>query len=233
MTGRAPDEDLDLVADACLFECVDRLLHRRHRDGEQRREANDIGAGVLDGVDELFGGDVGAEVDDIEAAAFEHRGDEVLADVMEVALDGADDDASRGLCALRGQQRAQQCERAFHGARREQQFRHEVFFALEAFAHLVHGGNHALLDHLHWIDVFRQRFFGDGNRRLLVAVENGIIQLLNVGHSCYLPLNSLTAFIIATMFSTGVPAWMLCTESKTKPPPGAKISQRRSTSSRT
>jgi len=47
------------------------------------------------------------------------------------------------------------------------------------------------------------------------------------------PLNACTASSMATRFSTGVPAWTLCTVLNTNPPPGAKTSQRRNTCSRT
>ncbi len=49
--------------------------------------------------DEAFRPHVGAEVCNVEAAALQHRRDDVLADVVEVALDCADDDAARRLVA--------------------------------------------------------------------------------------------------------------------------------------
>ena len=69
-----------------------------------------------------------------------------------------------------------------------------------------------------------------------------VVEFLEIGHELPLdflgsrhcrPLNSRTASNIATTFSVGVPAWMLSIALKTKPPPGAKISHRRSTYSRT
>ena len=56
------------------------------------RHAQDVGLVLVERGDELLGVGVDAEVDDLEAGALEHHRDEVLADVVDVALDGADDD---------------------------------------------------------------------------------------------------------------------------------------------
>ncbi len=54
-------------------------------------------------VDELFGGHVGAQVDNLEPGALQHHGDEVLANVVQVTLDGADDDLAGRFRARLGQ----------------------------------------------------------------------------------------------------------------------------------
>ena len=50
-----------------------------------------LGLCSMTALTNFSGGDVGAEIVDLEAGALEHHGDEVLADVVQVALDGADD----------------------------------------------------------------------------------------------------------------------------------------------
>ena len=69
---------------------------------------------LLERGQELVRVGVDAEVDDLEAGAFEHHPHQVLADVVDVALDGADDHlADRGRAGL-GEQRAQDRHPALH-----------------------------------------------------------------------------------------------------------------------
>ena len=63
-----------------------------------------------------------AEVDDLEARALEHHGDQVLADVVQVALDRADGDLARGFGHAADQMRLEEVESRLHGARRRKQF---------------------------------------------------------------------------------------------------------------
>src|SRR3954468_5800132 len=78
----AADHDHHGVAEAGLLEGVDVGLEHRHRGGEERREADDVGLVLLDRGHELLRRDLDAEVDDLEAGALEHDVDEVLADVV-------------------------------------------------------------------------------------------------------------------------------------------------------
>ena len=52
----------------------------------------DGGVVLLDGGNEAFCRRVGPQIDDLEPGTLGEHGDEVLADVVEVALDGAHDD---------------------------------------------------------------------------------------------------------------------------------------------
>ena len=62
---------------------------------------------------------------DLEPGALHHHGDEVLADVVNVALDGADDHlADLGRAGL-GQERTQHDHAGLHRIGRHQDFRHE------------------------------------------------------------------------------------------------------------
>ena len=70
----------------------------------------------LDGGDELLRRHVHAQVDHLESAAFEHRGDEVLTDVVQVALHRADHYPACPLDA-RGQQQGEISPRATFIAR--------------------------------------------------------------------------------------------------------------------
>src|SRR5690242_16183976 len=87
----AADHDDHLVAQARLLQRVDVRLEHRHGGGEEGREADDVGLVLAHRVDELLRRDLHAEVDDLEPGALEHDVDQVLADVMNVALDRAHD----------------------------------------------------------------------------------------------------------------------------------------------
>ena len=113
---RAADHDDHLVPQAGLLQRVDVGLEHRHGRGQERGEADDVGLVLLDRRDELLRRDLHAEVDHVEAGALQHDVDEVLADVVHVALDGAHDERADGLRAGVGQQRAQHLQRAGHGA---------------------------------------------------------------------------------------------------------------------
>ena len=79
----------------------------------------------LEGGQELVGVGVDAQVEDLEAGALEHHPDEVLADVVDVALDGADDDLADRLGAGLGQQRPQDGHAGLHRVGGEQDLGHE------------------------------------------------------------------------------------------------------------
>ena len=122
------------------------LLHVGHGGGQQRRHADDLRLVLVDGLDELLGRHVRAQVDDLEAGAFEHHGDQVLADVVQVALDGADDDLAGRRRAARGQVRLEDRQAALHGARGDQHLGHEVLVLLEQPADLGHGRDQAIVE---------------------------------------------------------------------------------------
>src|SRR5215470_11013953 len=89
--GGAADHDDHLVTQARLGERDDVRLEHRHGGGEEGGKADDVGLVLAHRVDELLGGDLHTEVDDVEPGALEHDVDEVLADVVDVALDRAHD----------------------------------------------------------------------------------------------------------------------------------------------
>ena len=88
-----------MVADAHAFGRFNHLLHHAHCCGQQRRTGDDLAALVHGGLDELLGRHVGAEVDHREAAPLHHNFDKVFANVVLVALDGANADLAGALHA--------------------------------------------------------------------------------------------------------------------------------------
>jgi hypothetical protein len=76
--------------EAAVF--ADDVGHAVHGGGHKGGEGDDAGAGAEGFVRESLGRDVAAEVDHFEARRIEKDLDEILADVVGVALDDADDD---------------------------------------------------------------------------------------------------------------------------------------------
>ncbi len=79
------------------------LGHRHHlveRGRDQAREADHVGLVVVGGLEDFLERHHDAEIDDLEIVALEHDADDVLADVVDVALDRGHDDLALGLRGL-------------------------------------------------------------------------------------------------------------------------------------
>ena len=88
------------------------------------------------------------EVDDLEAGALEHHPDEVLADVVDVALDGPDHDLADGLRAGLGEQRAEDLHAGLHRVRGEEDLGHEQDPVAEVDADDLHAGDERVVEDL-------------------------------------------------------------------------------------
>ena len=75
--------------------------------------------------------------------ALEHHRHEILADVVDVALDGADHDLADRLDAGFGEQRAQDCHPALHGICGEQDLGYEQDAVAEVDADDAHAFDQA------------------------------------------------------------------------------------------
>ncbi len=140
---RSADHHPNLLPHASGAKRFDGFTHSRHRHGQQRGERDDIG---LIGTNRFYEGlrrYVGSKIVDFKAAAFEHRGDQVLPDIVEIARDRSNDHFRHGLRAARGKKRPQDPKRALHRPPGEQQLGHEIVFAFKAAADFVHRRNHA------------------------------------------------------------------------------------------
>ena len=176
--GRAADHDDDLVAQAGLLERVHVGLEHRHRRGEERREADDVGLVLLDRLDELLRRHLHAEVDHLEAGALEHDVDEVLADVVDVALDGAHQELADRLDAGLGEQRAQPLHRAGHRAAGDQHLGHEEVAALEPRADLLQRRDERVEEQRLRLHAERQALLGQLEDARGVADQRLVVQAL-------------------------------------------------------
>ena len=105
--------------------------------GTVRLERLNIGIGIR----------IDAEIDDLETGAFHHHADEVLADVVNVAFDGADDHLANRLGACFRQYRLQYCHAGFHCICGKQYFRHEQDAVTKIFADDVHAADQRFVQH--------------------------------------------------------------------------------------
>ena len=80
-----------------LLDHLDDLALLFHGRGEQGAHADDVGVELLGLGDERLGGHVAAQVGDLVAVGLEVGDDDGLADVVHVALHGAEDDDALGL----------------------------------------------------------------------------------------------------------------------------------------
>ena len=91
---------------------------------------------------------VDAQVDDLEARAFEHHRHQVLADVVDVALDRADDDLADRLDAGLGEQGAQDLHPPLHRVGGEQHLGHEQDAVAKIDADDAHAFDERIVQHL-------------------------------------------------------------------------------------
>ena len=98
--------------------------------------------------DELVRVGVDPEIEHLEPGAFEHHADEVLADVVDVALDRADHDLADRLGAGLGEQRPEDRHAGFHRVRGEQHLGDEQDPIAEIDADDLHAGNERVVENL-------------------------------------------------------------------------------------
>ncbi len=99
-------------------------------------------------VNEDIGCDIVAEIDDLESGAFEHDADEVLADIVQITLDGADHDLAVRRHLSSEEQRLQEVDAGVHGPRCKEQLGQEDLVRAEALAHHVHPGHQPVIEDL-------------------------------------------------------------------------------------
>ena len=169
---RPADDDLDPVAQAGLGQLPDDGLHLRHRRGEQGRKGQHVRPIFLDLLQELLGGHVDAQIADLEADPAQHRGNDVLADVVQVPAHGADQDLAPLPHLVLRQERLERCGRFVHGARGQQHLRDEHLPAAEPLADDLHRGQHALLQDVAGVDARLQQLLHVLRDRQVVAREH-------------------------------------------------------------
>ena len=93
---------------------------------------------LADGIHELVGVTVDAQVDHLEASALQHHCHQILADVVDIALDSADDHCANARHTGFGEERAQHFHARLHGVGRHQHLGNEKDAVAKVNAHDVH-----------------------------------------------------------------------------------------------
>jgi hypothetical protein len=145
--------------------------HFFERRGDQAGQADDVHLVLDRGFQDVVAGNHDAEVDDVVAVAAEHDADDVLADVVHVALDRRHQDlalaAQAGAGLFRFDVGQQMGDRLLHDAGRFDHLRQEHLAGAEEVADVVHA--------------VHQRAFDDGERRLAFGFQLGA-HFLGIGH---------------------------------------------------
>ena len=133
-----------------------RGLHVGHGGRHQGGQAHELGPGLAHSLDHALGVNVAAQVEHVIAVIFQNNADDVLADIMYIALDrGNDDLAFAALGLTRG------CNLGFNGFKSGlgsggslQKLRQEHGPLLKAVAHGVQRGNQRSIDHIQRLPQF-------------------------------------------------------------------------------
>ena len=147
------------------------MAHLVERRRDQAGEADDVDLPLPRRLEDLRRRHHHAEVDDLVVVALEDDADDVLADVVDVALDGGEQDAA-GDVLLAGAEEAllllherhQVGDRLLHDAGRLDHLRQEHLARAEQVADDVHAGHQRAFDHV-------ERALGGGARLLGVDLD--------------------------------------------------------------
>ena len=163
---RAADQERNVEALALhLGGDVNHLVERRR---DEAGKADRVGLLLARDGEDLRRRRHHAEIDDLVIVAGEHDADDVLADVVHVALDGREHDRARGLALVaagglfRFHVGQEDRHRLLHHARRLHDLRQEHFSCAEQVADDVHARHQRALDHVERALGLKPRLLGVG-----------------------------------------------------------------------
>ncbi len=177
--GGAADQQRNVEALALHFGGDERHLVERGRD--EAGEADDVDLLLLGLIEDALRRHHHAEIDDLEIVAGEHDADDVLADVVHVALHRGEQDFSGVLplvaLGLAGLDIGQQIgHRRLHHARRLHHLRQKHLSRAEQVADLVHAGHQRAFDHVERARRTGARLFDVGVDEIGHAIDEGIFK---------------------------------------------------------
>ena len=137
-------------------------------------------------LDELDGGDVAPEVNHIEARAFQHDLDKILADVVGVALDDADHDGMAYRVLPFFDMRLQYLDARIHRVGTEQKLWDEIFLFLVKPPDFLHTGGQSFIDSLVCVKSLVYHRLRQFPRQILVHIHDCIRKsLMQLLFSCH------------------------------------------------
>ncbi len=126
--------------------------------------------------DEALRFDVHTQVDDLVAAALEGGNDQILANIVDITRNGADDHVlSLGGPISGGQAWSQERDRLLHGLCRQDQVGQEELPGREALAHLIHGGMENVADDALGFVARIERLLQQPFDLAMLAVQDGVM----------------------------------------------------------
>ena len=162
-SGRAADQQRNL--EALAFHLLRHMRHLFQRGRDEAGEADHVGVVFARGVEDLLARHHHAHVHHFEVVALQHHGDDVLADVVHVALHRGHHDLALG-AGVAGAQffRFDVGDQVRHGllhhACRFHHLRQEHLARAEQVADHVHAGHQRAFDHFDRELGLQARFFG-------------------------------------------------------------------------
>ena len=179
--GRATDQERQREAAACHL--LSDVHHLVQRGCDQTGQADGVGAELDRGVEDLVRGHHNAQVVDLVVVAAQHHSDDVLADIVDVALHrgghqlAAHAHAAGGLL-LRLHERLEVRDSALHRARALDHLGQEHLAGAEEVAHDFHPVHQWALDNQQALSQLHARFLGVGLDELHLTMEDGVCQPL-------------------------------------------------------
>ncbi len=120
----------------------------------------------------------GAEIDDLEAGALEHHRHEVLADVVEVALDRAEHHCAGAGGLAFGKMRLERVQGSLHHAGAQQHLGDEALAALHARPDDLHAGQQGAVEDLAGAATLGEQHRHEGGHEVAVAGDDGLFDLV-------------------------------------------------------
>ncbi len=146
--GRPTDDDPKLLSLPRIPEIGDHFLLGRHRGHHQRRKRYHRRTDLLRLVDDGHRSHVHPQIDDRETGQFQQQGHEVLAQFVDVALDGCDHDRGFGRRFGGIEVGSHHFDALLSQLTRHQQLRHSVFVGCQLVATAADAGHDAPIDDL-------------------------------------------------------------------------------------
>ncbi len=180
-------------ADPGFFEITRGQHHLLRALHQQTRQADSVRLMFPEGLNELLGSNLNPEVDYVISVVTQDDLDQVLADVMHVALHGGENDlAARAGIGL-FHERLKVVDRSFHGLGRLQHFGNDQLIRVKEASHLGHTGHQRAVDDIERGHAFFQLEIQIGDQAFLRAFDDVISQALiqrKVGCLCLLLLRA-------------------------------------------
>ena len=110
-----------------------------------------------DGPTVLLRADIDAQINHLIPGAFHHHPHQILADIMQVAFDGADNKHTAPLGGSGFKMRFKLVHTGRHRFGRHQQVRHKDFVTAEFFSHFIHPGHQSFGKDIVWVGPLLER----------------------------------------------------------------------------